>query len=104
MLDFLIAPTKTFMTHRKGSVVDIGFAELTELLGPPNAPDDGYKVDACWVFCDADDPGAAFSIWNYKNGPNYTNGEASLDNVLEWSLWYNDKGRELAKRVFGDRL
>lgn len=105
MLDFLVEPTKFPMTHRTGTVIGIGFEELVELLGPPNAPDDGYKVDACWAFCDIDDPGAAFSIWNYKNGPNYTDGEASMDNISQWSLWCsNDKGRELAKRVFGDRI
>jgi hypothetical protein len=64
--------------------LDISYAELVAVFGPPNSEGDPYKVDAYWrlkidgVFC---------TIYNYKTGRKYL-GKKGLDveAIRDWHI------------------
>jgi len=58
------------------------YAKLVELIGEPNDKIDGYKTDVGWAF---DRDGVVATIYNWKNGPNYTGG-GSIEGLDEWNV------------------
>ena len=58
------------------------YAKLVELIGEPNAASDGYKTDVEWAF---ERDGVVATIYNWKNGPNYTGG-GSIEDIDEWNV------------------
>ena len=57
------------------------YAKLVELIGEPNGTSDGYKTDVEWAFVR---DGVVATIYNWKNGPNYTGG-GSIEDIDEWT-------------------
>jgi hypothetical protein len=72
-------------THYLGAF-KMPYAELVSLIGKPNGGDDGYKVDAEWIF---DHNGDVATVYNWKNGPNYT-GRGSVEELDEWHIGGHD--------------
>lgn len=74
--------------------VSAPYALLVAVLGEPyknsepDYPDDPHKTDVCWVV--HDELGRAISIWNYKNGPAYNDGEGTIEELDYFSVWYSD--------------
>lgn len=99
---------KTPGSHRMGTVYGINYPQMVEILGEPNCDDDSYKVDASWCICSVDNEDNVIRIWNYKNGPNYLKEEEpdlTLDDVDEWSIWFNNaEAVNLAEILFGEYL
>jgi hypothetical protein len=60
----------------------IKYSTLVQIFGEPNSDGDGYKVDAEW---ELKVDGKYASIYNYKNGPNYTN-EGSIEDIIDWHI------------------
>ena len=58
------------------------YAKLVELIGEPNAMSDGYKTDVEWAF---ERDGVVATIYNWKNGPNYT-GCGNIEDIDEWNV------------------
>ena len=58
------------------------YAKLVELIGKPNAMSDGYKTDVEWAF---ERDGVVATIYNWKNGPNYT-GCGTIEGIDEWNV------------------
>ena len=58
------------------------YALLVELIGEPNDKSDGYKTDVGWAF---ERDGVVATIYNWKNGPNYTGG-GSIEDIDEWNV------------------
>ena len=56
-------------TSFHGNAIRLPYLTLVDLLGEPS-DSDGYKVDAEWLF--KDNTGAVATLYNWKNGPNYT--------------------------------
>lgn len=82
-------------THRIDTL-NFPYSMIVEVLGSPffrddpNFPDDNCKVDVCWGIKSAvigDD--SKICIWNYKNGPAYNNGEGSVEEISNFSVWHN---------------
>lgn len=75
------------------------FHAVRAILGEPfrndpvgqnaNYPDDDYKTDVCW--CVKSETGKYLTVWNYKSGPAYNNGEGSIEELEGFSVWYEDK-------------
>jgi hypothetical protein len=72
--------------HAVVAVLGKGF-----LASEPGYPDDNYKTDVCWYVEDIK-TGARLTVWNYKNGPNYSGRPLQL--VDHFSVYYQD-GREV---------
>lgn len=65
------------------------YSELVDLFGEP-AEGDGYKVDARWVIEFED--GQVFTIYNWKNGPNYGE-DRKVKDINFWHIggqWENE--------------
>jgi hypothetical protein len=58
------------------------YAKLVEAIGEPNLMSDGYKTDVEWGF---ERDGVVATIYNWKNGPNYT-GRGTVEDVDEWNV------------------
>ena len=58
------------------------YAKLVEIIGNPNAMSDGYKTDVEWAF---ERDGVVATIYNWKNGPNYTGG-GGIEDIKEWNV------------------
>ena len=58
------------------------YAKVIELLGQPNAQSDGYKTDLEWSF---EKDGVVATVYNWKNGPNYT-GSGSVEDINVWNI------------------
>jgi len=58
------------------------YAKLVEIIGNPNAMSDGYKTDVEWAF---ERDGVVATIYNWKNGPNYT-GCGTIEGIDEWNV------------------
>jgi hypothetical protein len=44
----------------------------------------------CWSVRATDNPAHTVVIWNYKNGPNYNNGEGRVEDIDYFSVYYTD--------------
>ena len=75
----------TDFTHLQGGF-NMPYAELVRILGKPNRGTDGYKTDAEWMLNYND---VVATIYNYKNGPNYT-GEGTIEGITEWNIGGRD--------------
>lgn len=73
----------TCFTHLQG-VVDADFATLTKIFGP--CEDAGFdQVDWQWTLLF--DDGEVATIYNWKNGPNYTgNWHIKPEDIKEWHV------------------
>jgi hypothetical protein len=75
---------KIIGTSLMGSM-DISYAELVEVLGPPHSNWDGEKVDAEWLIEFED--GSVASIYNYKTGKNYGNVDGlETEDIRDWHI------------------
>lgn len=80
--------------------IDISYDELVAKLGPPDSNGDGYKVDAEWMR--ESESGVAFTIYNYKDGPNYTGG-GSVQMIREWHIGgFGPEAVEVVRQLFPD--
>ena len=85
--------------------LDCDYQTLVRVLGEPSSInqgnrafwDDPHKVDVVW--CVKDAGGAAVSIYNYKNGPAYSKGFASLDEIVGFSAESTSDGGPLLGRI-----
>lgn len=101
-----IEQVKVHGTSYSGCITGLNYDEMVALIGEPNFPGDGYKIDVEWGLRFVSSPGRVFGIWNYKNGPSYVRG-ATLNDINRWSLWVskNDsKMHELLEDIFGEHL
>lgn len=66
--------------------IDITYAELVDLFGEPHNDGDGYKVDARWelLLSDGYQEDVVVTIYNYKNGYNYTGGDHTR--LKQWNV------------------
>lgn len=68
--------------------VDVSYADLVATFGEPNAPGDGYKVDAEWLF--VTDDGEPVTVYNYKDGRNYCGDEGKdVADIRDWHVGGN---------------
>lgn len=75
-------------THLVGEL-DISYAELVDLFGPPGQGD-GYKVDAEWII--VSDDGTCATIYNYKTGRSYLGAEGQdVENIRDWHVGGHDE-------------
>tara|TARA_A100001515_G_scaffold143523_1_gene144856 strand:- start:1222 stop:1575 length:354 start_codon:yes stop_codon:yes gene_type:complete len=74
-------------THFQGEFYST-WDNLIERLGLPHCDGDGYKVDAQWIFQEDD---VIATVYNWKDGPNYNNGEGSVEDVTDWHIGGHDK-------------
>lgn len=82
--------------------IKVAYAKLVDLLGQPNAGNDGYKTDAEWELTIN---GKVLTIYNYKDGVNY-NGEEDgipLASITDWHIGAGEdittEARLLAKEL-----
>jgi hypothetical protein len=74
------------------------FADVCRILGEPHRageadyPDDDYKTDVCWMVRSVADPHHTVTIWNYKNGPRYNDGEGLVEDIGYFSVYHTDSG------------
>lgn len=79
------------------------YPSMVKVLGEPHKngdadyPDDPYKTDVCWSVRSIDNPAHIVTIWNYKNGPAYNDGEGTIEEIDYFSAYYTD-------RAFFDRI
>jgi hypothetical protein len=75
--------------------IEAPYAALVAVLGEPHKntdadyPDDPYKTDVCWSVRSS--TGAIVSIWNYKNGHAYNDGEGSIEELDYFSAYFTNK-------------
>jgi hypothetical protein len=78
-------------TSFHGNKIRLPYHSLVELLGEPNK-DDGYKVDAEWLFKDR--TGAVATLYNWKNGPNYTE-QGRIEDIKQWNIGGHESSQSL---------
>ena len=78
-------------TSFQGNSIRLPYSTLVELLGEPS-DSDGYKVDAEWLFKDR--PGAVATLYNWKNGPNYT-GQSRIEDIKQWNIGGHESSQSL---------
>lgn len=82
------------------------FAEIVAELGEPELlQEEGLKSDAEWWMRDATDKLGGFSIYNYKDGPNYLGAAGTpVDQITRWHVGGRQGSLELVAAIFGDRV
>ena len=76
--------------------IDAPYGKMVTALGEPHKsddadyPDDGYKTDVCWSVRSAENPAYIVTFWNYKNGPNYNDGEGAIEEIDHFSVFYTN--------------
>ena len=78
-------------TSFHGNKIRLPYHSLVELLGEPS-PADGYKVDAEWLFKDR--TGAVAILYNWKNGPNYTE-QGRIEDIKQWNIGGHESSQSL---------
>jgi len=78
-------------TSFHGNAIRLPYLTLVELLGEPS-DSDGYKVDAEWLF--KDKTGAVATLYNWKNGPNYT-GQGRIEDIKQWHIGGHESSQSL---------
>ena len=63
------------------------YSWMVDLLGEPNDVSDGYKTDVEWSF---ERDGVVATIYNWKDGPNYT-GSGRVEDLKEWHIGGHDQ-------------
>ena len=62
------------------------YSWMVDFFGEPNGDSDGYKTDVEWWFeCN----GVVATIYNWKDGPNYTGG-GRVEDLTEWHIGGHD--------------
>jgi len=61
---------------------DISYQDLVNIFGEPNSENDGYKTDVEWT---GTIEGRVFTIYNWKNGPNYGS-NINIEDIKEWHI------------------
>jgi len=74
-----------------GNNIRLPYLTLVELLGEPS-DSDGYKVDAEWLF--KDKAGNVATLYNWKNGPNYT-GQGRVEDIKQWNVGGHESSTSL---------
>jgi len=75
------------------------YDDLVKLLGEPHSEGDGYKTDAEWCIEFSD--GTVATIYNWKNGRNYTGADVSLNSIKTWNVGgRNDRAHRLVSNLF----
>jgi len=74
-----------------GNNIRLPYLTLVELLGEPS-DSDGYKVDAEWLF--KDKAGNVATLYNWKNGPNYT-GQGRVEDIKHWNVGGHESSTSL---------
>ncbi len=78
------AHDRSYGTSLQG-YLDIAYADLVKVFGPPHIDGDGEKVDAEWVLTLAS--GNVATIYNYKNGKNYLGDEGqATEDITDWHI------------------
>ena len=78
-------------TSFHGNAIRLPYLTLVDLLGEPS-DSDGYKVDAEWLF--RDKTGAVATLYNWKNGPNYT-GQGRIEDIKYWHIGGHESSQSL---------
>jgi len=78
-------------TSYHGNSLRLPYETLVNLLGD-HSESDGYKSDAEWFF--KDEIGKVASLYNYKNGPNYT-GQGRIEDIKQWNIGGHEKTASL---------
>ena len=78
-------------TSFHGNAIRLPYPTLVDLLGEPS-DSDGYKVDAEWLF--RDKTGAVATLYNWKNGPNYT-GQGQIEDIKYWHIGGHESSQSL---------
>jgi|TARA_R100000655_G_C2968050_1_gene189919 hypothetical protein len=78
-------------TSFHGNAIRLPYLTLVDLLGEPS-DSDGYKVDAEWLF--RDKTGAVATLYNWKNGPNYT-GQGRVEDIKHWHIGGHESSQSL---------
>ena len=63
------------------------YSWLVEFFGEPNAEGDGYKTDVEWAF---ERDGVVATVYNWKDGPNYTGG-GRIEDLMDWQIGGHDQ-------------
>ena len=63
------------------------YSWLIEFFGEPNGQSDGYKTDVEWAF---ERDGVVATVYNWKDGPNYTGG-GRIEDLTEWHIGGHDE-------------
>jgi hypothetical protein len=79
-----IRPCPPFEPSHLQGEMDISYAELVDVFGPPNSVGDEHKIDAYWrivindVYC---------TIYNYKTGKNYLGKRGlAVELIRDWHI------------------
>lgn len=66
--------------------------EMTAMFGEPETNNICYKVDVEWVmqFTDSQGKDWVFTLYNWKNGPNY-DPSLDLEYVYEWNIGFDTR-------------
>ena len=80
-----------YETSFKGNEIKLPYKDLVNLLGEPS-DGDGYKVDAQWCF--KDKAGTVATLYNWKNGPNYT-GQGRIEDIKYWHIGGHESSKSL---------
>ena len=66
---------------------DMPYAKLVKIIGEPNGQSDGYKTDVEWIF---EHDGVIATIYNWKDGPNYTR-SGCIEDLTDWHIGGHDQ-------------
>ena len=78
-------------TSYHGNSLRLPYEKLVNLLGD-HSGSDGYKSDAEWFF--KDEKGKVATLYNYKNGPNYT-GQGRIEDIKQWNIGGHESSQSL---------
>ena len=69
-------------TSLQGYLRNVSYQQLVDIFGVPNSDGDGYKTDVEW---EGEVNGNVFTIYNWKNGPNYC-GYGNVQEITDWNI------------------
>lgn len=80
---YLGIPKNSIGTSLAG-YIKVDYAKLVDLIGRPNAGNDGEKTDAEWELTIN---GKVLTIYNYKDGKNYNGADGlEVEQISEWHI------------------
>jgi len=80
--------------------VNVTYARLVAMFGPPHSDGDGHKTDAEWDL--EHDDGIVITIYNYKDGKNYCG--YSGDAVEDITYWHVGGKDAMALQIVEDEI
>lgn len=87
--------------------LDATYDEIVAEIGAPERYEEhGLKIDAEWRVCDAARKLGGFTIYNYKDGPNYLGKDGTpVEQITEWHIGgRGSTSMAMAEAVFGNRV